>query len=327
MDRPEDPFFVEPWALRIEASSFCQLKCPTCPTTTGLTREVVGRGFLKARDFRDLLTNAPFPIKLVELANYGESFLNPEFLDILQIAAEHGVCVGVFSGANLNNVREEVLEGLVKYGMLGITCSIDGASQETYSIYRRGGDYETVIANIEKINSYKAKYGTHRPRLTWQFVVFGHNEHEIETARAKAESLGMAFFPKLSWETGFSPVKDREAVMRRTGMAASNSSEFEQATKTPYMDSICEQMWQFPQINFDGRVLGCCANFWGEFGGDAFTDLSSALNSEKIRYARAMLSGQAPAREDIPCSTCDAYKSRLRNDNWVPADISSKIEF
>ena len=127
MRHAEDPILIEPWALRIEASSFCQLKCPTCPTTMGLTREVVGRGFLKARDFRDLLANAPFPIKLVELANYGESFLNPEFLDLLEVAAEHEVSIGVFSGANLNNVREEVLEGLVKYGVLGITCSIADA--------------------------------------------------------------------------------------------------------------------------------------------------------------------------------------------------------
>ncbi len=31
------------------------------------------------------------------------------------------------------------------------------------------------------------------------------------------------------------------------------------------------------------KVLGCCRNFWGDFGGNAFTDgLVSSLNNEKI---------------------------------------------
>ena len=39
-----------------------------------------------------------------------------------------------------------------------MTCSIDGASSATYKIYRKGGDFETVMANIRKINEFKAKY-------------------------------------------------------------------------------------------------------------------------------------------------------------------------
>jgi len=55
-------------------------------------------------------------------------------------------------------------------------------------------------------------------------------------------------------------------------------------------------------------VLGCGFNFWGDFGGNAFTDgLAAGVNSEKMRYAREMLSGRAPPRDDIPCATCEHY--------------------
>lgn len=37
-----------------------------------------------------------------------------------------------------------------------------------------------------------------------------------------------------------------------------------------------------PQINWDGKLLGCCLNFWGDFGGNAFEQgLERILTSEK----------------------------------------------
>ena len=83
---------------------------------------------------------------------------------------------------NINNVQKDVLEGLVKYRLRSMTCSIDGASNETYKTYRVKGNFETVIENIRKINFFKQKYQSEYPRLTWQFIVFGHNEHEIPLA-------------------------------------------------------------------------------------------------------------------------------------------------
>ncbi len=44
------------------------------------------------------------------------------------------------NGVNLNHARDEVLEGLVKYRVRGVKCSIDGASPETYRVYRIRGN-------------------------------------------------------------------------------------------------------------------------------------------------------------------------------------------
>ena len=62
-----------------------------------------------------------------------------------------------------------------------------------------------------------------------------------------------------------------------------------------------------PQINWDGKVLGCCVNHRGDFGGNAFRDgLTASVNTEQIQYARAMLLGHAPPRAAPP-------PQRLRN--------------
>jgi len=77
------------------------------------------------------------------------------------------------------------------------------------------------------------------------------------------------------------------------------------------------QLWKHPQINWDGKVLGCCRNFWGDFGGNAFRDgLTPSLNHEKMSYARDMLEGKKPARPDIPCTTCELYTRRAEVKQW-----------
>ncbi len=44
--------------------------------------------------------------------------------------------------------------------MKDLTVSIDGASQETYQIYRVRGKFDEVIGHIRKINEYKKKYNS-----------------------------------------------------------------------------------------------------------------------------------------------------------------------
>ncbi|MBW2046266.1 MAG: hypothetical protein JRI96_15530 [Deltaproteobacteria bacterium] len=68
-------------SVRIEASSICQLQCPACSTGNG-RMGVVGKGYLKFRDFKKFVDGYPM-IKTIELSNYGEIFLNPELKGII----------------------------------------------------------------------------------------------------------------------------------------------------------------------------------------------------------------------------------------------------
>ena len=186
----------------------------------------MGSGFLKLDDFRRLLDSAP-AVALVELSNYGEVFLNPQLLQIMQCAHQRGVALQIGNGANFNNVRDEVIEGLVRYGVRTMTCSIDGASPETYRKYRVRGDFDAVIRNIEKLNACKSQFRSKLPHLVWQFVVFGHNEHELPAARAMAARLDMVFVPKVSWDPDFSPIRDSYFVRAQTGANYVTRQEYE----------------------------------------------------------------------------------------------------
>lgn len=306
-----------PSSIRLETSSYCNLRCPSCPTTTRAIDPTIGRGFLKLADFQQLLRANP-GLRHIELSNYGEIFLNPDLIPIMAFAHERGVRLAAHNGANFNRVTDEQLAALVRYEFDAIRCSIDGASDASYRIYRRNGDFGTVISNIEKLNALKRAHGATRPVLVWQFVVMGHNEHEIPLAREMAQRLGMNFQLKLTWDPDFAPVQDHAALRRELGDDATTREEYLQKHGVPYLAHICDQLWDNPQYNWDGKLLGCCRNFWGDFGGNLFQDgLAGSLQAEKLHYARAMLLGHAEPRADIPCTTCELYLARRKTGRWL----------
>jgi len=312
---------INPNSIRLDASTVCQLRCPSCPTTTGQIERALGSGFLKFSDFKRIIDENP-RISKIELSNWGEIFLNKGLLSMLKYAYERNVALFAGNGVNFNTVSDKVLEGIVRYRLRRLKVSIDGASQETYRIYRANGDFARVLENIRKINFTKARYGSHFPELVWQFIVFGHNEHEIVRARSMAEDLNMEFSVKLSWEDTytepFSPVKDLETARRETGLGAATRTEYRERYGQEYMlRHCCTELWTSPQINYDGRLLGCPANLWGDYGNVLEDGLMESLNSGKMIYAREMLMGRRPPRDDIPCLHCKAFHEMRKTGNWI----------
>ena len=317
---------IAPARIRLEASTICQLRCPSCPTTTGEVAKHLKSGFLKFNDFKKLV-DANSQIREIELSNWGEALLNSQLPRMLQYARERGVRMSLGNGANLNTVKPEVLESLVKYQLRRITCSIDGASSATYAVYRVRGDFDRVIGNIERINELKQTYNSPYPELTYQFIAFGHNPQEIPRAKALAARLNMTFALKLNWDDlydqPFSPVRDSELVAAESGLGVSNRAEYRRKFGQTYLQkATCAQMWDSPQINFDGRVIGCCVNYWDDYGNAFSEGLDKILNGERMRYTRLMLLGEARERADIPCTTCKHYRAMKQAADWIkPEDI------
>ena len=315
---------IRPRMVCLDASTVCQLKCPSCPTALGETGRHLGVGFLKFKDFKKLVDENPW-VSTIELSNWGELFLNKDLIKILEYAYSRNVALSAENGANLNHLPEGTAEALVKYRFRKITCSIDGASQETYPVYRVNGNFQRVIDHVKAINRYKEKYDSPYPELLWQFVAFGHNEHEIPLARAMARDLDMGFYVKLSWDDlyaeSFSPIQDEDLIRRETGLSAATRQQFrEEMGKDYVLRTCCAYMWNSPQVNHDGRVLGCPINYWDDYGNAHKDGLLTVLNNEKMTYARRMLRGEVEARDDIPCVKCKAYEEMKATGSWLTDD-------
>jgi MoaA/NifB/PqqE/SkfB family radical SAM enzyme len=287
-----------------------------CPTASGEIGKSLGTKSLKIENFKKFLNENNF-IKEIELSNWGELFLNPDILDILKFAHSKSVSLTANNGTNLNTITDDVIEALVLYGFKSISCSIDGVSQDTYGKYRVRGDISKVFENIKKINKFKKIYKSSLPHLKWQYIVFGHNEHEVLEAQKKAKELDMSFSIKFNWDDSFSPVKDKELIRRLSLSGVSSRAEYTQTTGKSYKNEICRQLWKAPQINSDGKLLGCCVNYWKDFGNVFETPFTKLLKSSDYQYARLMLMGKVKERQDIACTSCDLYKDRKVNGNWI----------
>ncbi|GAG14376.1 unnamed protein product, partial [marine sediment metagenome] len=163
------------------------------------------------------------------------------------------------------------------------------------------------------------------------------------TAREMARELGMDFYLKLSWDPDFSPVKDKKLARQFPNRTTSENkprqdggslslqkthsrergSVFpqkiqDQDSGSPYLQKMhCSQMWNIPQINWDGRVLGCCVNTWGDFGNAFDSGLMPTLNGDSFAYARRMLRGLEEPKKGIACSTCRYYEWMRANEQWM----------
>jgi MoaA/NifB/PqqE/SkfB family radical SAM enzyme len=315
--------FTRPHSVALDLSTACQLKCPSCPTATGAIAKSIGAGFVTLADFKRFLHEHPW-VSDIELSNWGEVFLNPDLEQILRYAYRRHVVLRIDNGANLDRVPDRVLEALVKYKLRNLSCSIDGASQEVYSVYRVRGHFDRVIAHLRQINHFKKKYRSPYPALRWQFVAFGHNQHEIGKAREMARELGMDFYLKLSWDdlytTPFSPVTDRTAIERESGLGVADRRAYEARFGRSYVAATCHQLWLRPRINFDGRLLGCSINHWDDFGNVFAAGLESVLAGDKMQQTKAVLMGLRDADKDSPCLRCQVYASRRRLDAWITPD-------
>jgi MoaA/NifB/PqqE/SkfB family radical SAM enzyme len=306
---------VEAWLLgrklRVEICSKCQLKCPSCATARGETRAgAVAWGELSPDNFSRILARVG-PIRLLEISNWGEIFLNRRLPEILERAQQAGVTVTVSNGVNLNTASDAALEALVRYHVRELTVSIDGASPQTYAVYRINGDLARVLANVDRINHFKRMHGSNLPTLTWQFVVFGHNEHEIDAARTMAAARDMQFRPIRNLDAAYAPLRDPLRAAARTGIDLAVSTDTTLDALATDL-GFCHQLWDAPQINWNGALLGCCFNNTRAFGNVLETPLAKLLAGRDYRYMQNMLLGRTPLRDDLPCVKCRMLPPHLR---------------
>lgn len=299
-------------SVHLSATSKCQLKCPVCETARGFNRQgVLGAGHLKAVELLRFLDMNP-TIRKMEISHYGELFLNPEAPEIFHAAFLKNVSLTVANGVNLNFLSDEQCDALVKYRVRLLTVAIDGATPETYAIYRRGGDFARVLENVARINAAKKKYASPYPELFWQFIPFAHNEHEIAAARSLASGLGMTFSVKLNAADTYAPVKDPQRIAKEAGVIHATRKDY-LAERGRIYGLPCHQLWVSPQINWDGKLLGCCSNLFGSLG-DAFErPLEEVMQSSPVMQTKKILLGLEPVTADSPCARCYVFTEKIKD--------------
>jgi len=214
-----------PSRLYIECTAACNISCAQacCAPETGITRTRQA-GMLDFDLFRRVVDEAGPSLVRIDFFNYGETFLHKSAVEMCEYIKSSFPHIYLYTSTNGLAFNEEQIRRLVRSGIDEVTFSIDGATPESYAVYRKRGDFHKAIRYLRLAAGEKRAAGRDLPYLNWRYILFRHNDSETEMqhARAMAAEIGV---DRLCWELTdhpedmfsrrFLPGSDNLAVIRR----------------------------------------------------------------------------------------------------------------
>lgn len=213
---------------QVELTSYCNAACPQCPRNNNgvgvnpymplchLSRETIDRTF--DTELCGRLRQMFF------CGSYGDPIMHPEFLDILRDFRRKNPTLWLYfhtnGGAHTLEYWAEIADIMAGYGQ--IDFGIDGL-EDTLHLYRKNVKYTKVIENAQAF----IRAGG---RAQWNFIVFKHNEHQVEEVRQLGKDLG--FFNVLIRKTG--RFFNHRTVDEMSSWPVGNEYTIEPPTKAEY---------------------------------------------------------------------------------------------
>lgn len=183
---PDKPL-GRPVIIQVEPSNVCNLGCTLCLSAThNKSRKPA---LLKFEAFQKLMDEIGDTVLLMIFWNWGEPFLNPDAIRMIEYATSKGVLVHTSTNGNIV-FNDETADQIVKSRLTSIIFAIDGATQETYSIYRVDGNLERVKQNVRTLISARERAHSRFPMVTVRFVAMQPNEKELNLVEQLAVELG-----------------------------------------------------------------------------------------------------------------------------------------
>lgn len=301
--------------VHLELTTRCNARCPMCPRTgRGATRPGLKLVELSADDIRAILSPAILgDLHQIDLCGgFGDPLVARSFDDVLDYVWRENstVRIDIYTNGSLNKAAwwSELAERIDGRGQ--VVFGIDGL-EDTHALYRIGTSFEHVIRNARRFIEAGG-------RAQWDFLVFRHNQHQVDAARDMAKALGfVSFSPKVSGrfykryyeETpsmespqGFAsfPVYDRSGShvydlelprdprFRNPTLERLKSEVTAHGSIKPTLDRACVACRAIDDrtcfISAEGTVFPCC---W-TYGASKYGDVFGMSESENLQVAELL---------------------------------------
>lgn len=184
-------------SFHIELSNYCNASCPICPRffkNSPLLRPGLELSQITIEQFQKF-----FPKKYLKkikeflfCGTHGDPGMAKDLYEICQyVRANSKAKVRIHTNGGMRNAEFWHKLGVLfsKDANWEIVFSIDGL-EDTNHLYRRGVNWTKLMENCEAF----IKAGG---QANWEFLVFKHNEHQVEEARSLATKMDfIRFIPK-----------------------------------------------------------------------------------------------------------------------------------
>lgn len=273
-----------PVRLWVELVSTCNLRCVMCPNKDLPEND---RGFMDFEVFKKIVDEARDFVSEINIYHRGESLLHPQVDEMIKYAREKDIYTKIHTNGTL--LDEPLINKLLESGLHRVSFSYDAYDRETYEKIRVGASYDTVMGNIKRLLEIKKERNSH-----------------INV------SIELIAFPGMKWRE----IKDKrnELISRFKGLPLDgviirkihNWGGYLNIRKASNKYSVCPFPWNALVILWDGTVLPCTQDFFGDYrlGNVKNFSLKEIWNCEEMEKLRFLLYNRKYSDVKI-CSNCD----------------------
>jgi radical SAM protein with 4Fe4S-binding SPASM domain len=236
----------------------------------------------------------------------GEPMMHPQFFDIVSLFRG----INPVISTNGHFLDSSSCQRLAMSGLKKIIISYDGETQETYSIYRRGGDHAGVKEGIVRLTDTLRKLRS--PLMVeLQLLVGRHNGHEVAAAARFARSVNARFSVKSMQvldpervENWIPARSDRARYKIQTGLV--------KGVRAP--ERGCLRMWSTAVVTIDGDVVPCCfdknaAHVMGNIKSQTFSEIWHGYSYRAFRKQVLLRRSSVDICRDCPQGTRLRFRS------------------
>lgn len=296
--------FGLPPIIQVEPTNICNLKCPLCPTGTGVMKR--SKNKISPEAFRRLLDELEDVLISVYLFCFGEPFMHENILEMIRECTNRGITTLTSTNGHFLQTPEEA-EKLIETGLRTLVVALDGSTQDLYEVYRRNGNLEKVKRFVRLVNEAKNRKGSSFPYIAVRAVVTKDNESDLSNMENLSRELGANMFASKSvgcmvYDKSFQHFEPSRGEVRRFLYAGARRIK-----KNPVR---CPFPFRQPIVFCDGTVVGCEYDHEMEmsFGNIEVDNFKVIWNSHRARRLRRSIiqnrdrpffCGRCPYRDNI----------------------------
>lgn len=276
-----------PFYLMVETTSICNLSCPMCPrqlASINRKNNLIDYGL-----FQKLMEETGSKLMFLLLWNFGEPFLNPELFKMIRLAKKYHVFVGISTNGIL--LTKGNIYKLLDSGLDYLIISLDGADENTYIKYRKGGNFYTVVNNIKELIRARSREHLAKPFVNLQCIIFKDTAYQMNDYIALGKNLGV---DKISFKKiHYSHLINKDMLPSEKRYTRERKSE-----------AFCSRPFLGAVVLSDGDVGVCCNDLEAKHIIENIKNLSflSIWNSKEFRFFRDSITKNFK-NVDI-CQTC-----------------------
>lgn len=300
-------------SVTVEVTNVCDIHCTVC----SVPKMRRAKGFLTLPDFKIIFSKLPATVKNLRMNFSGEPLLNKEIFQMVKHAKTLRPEVDIRISTNGTHLANFPPEEIIGSGLDELDICLDGPNKEIHEEYRRGSDFDKIVAAAKQLCEYKSRSGAASPKIIQMTLLNKKTSPFIPQIIALAKETGfdelqfrymsiptltcpLPMLRKIS--TYYNSMTDEEIGSFADRYLAKDEHSLYKKTAGAYtVKNEVKKCFSFisPAIFFNGDVSVCCHD------GEGAAVFGNLLKEDFVAVLKKMPAAKVYDKKLDICRFCD----------------------